>query len=159
MHLKLSKSDLILNWKICVISGVSFMLTTIFMHWLIHLSYPDSYEFFELYMSSIYFLSSAIVGGYCAPIIFRVASKEKYLVDLLKNVFFILICETILISFLSALLFLYFRGDIGFSLLSFVAFMPLFLILYGKWKIVQITIAVGILFLGFRYIRDREPRK
>ena len=159
MHLKLSKNGHISDWKIRIIAGVSFMLSTVLMHLLIHLSDPETYGLFELYMSSINYLSSLIVGGYFGPAIFRTVSEEKYLVDLLKIALFVLICKTILFSFLGALLSLFFRDDISFALFSFFAVIPLFLLLYGKWKIVQIIITVGILFLGFRYIRDRESRE
>ena len=159
MHEERGKSERILVWKTRVISGVGFTLTSILMHMQIHLNDPETYEFFELYMSSITYLSSAIIGGCFGPIILRTASKEKYLVGLLKNVFFFLICETILVAFLSALLSLYFRGDIIFSLLFFVLSIPVFSLIYGTWRIAQIIITISILFLWFRYIKARESRE
>ena len=159
MRLKLNKSELILHWKICVISGVTFTLTTLYIHWLIHLSNPETFGFPDIYMNSINALSSLIVGGYFGLKIFRAASKKKYLIELLMIFFLILICETILVSFLLALLSLFTRGDIIFSLISFPILMPLLLIFFGKWKIVQIIITIAILFLGFRYIKNRESRE
>ncbi len=158
MHLKLSKNERISDWEIRVISGVSFMLSTMLVYWLIYLTYPEGYRLGP-YATLECGLSAAIVGGYFGPGIFKAAFKEKLLFKLLKFVSLIFICETIISAFLFALLGLF--AGFSFYHVSIVFFGMFFriLVFYGVWKIIQIIITVSILFLGFRYIRAREPRE
>ncbi len=158
MNIKLSKSDLILDWKLRVISGVSFTLSMMLMHVLIYFSDPEGYRL-GLYDSLCYGLSAAIVGGYFGPRIFRTFSEEKPLGKLLKLVFIILICETIIIAFLLALFASFAGTSLPYVTGAFFGIIIVLLVFYGIWRILQITITVGILFLGFRYIRNRGSRE
>ncbi len=158
MDLKLSKSDLILDWKIRVISGATFMLTTMLMYLLIQLSDQEGFRF-GLYVTLSCGLSAAIVGGYFGPRIFRTISEEKFLGKLLALAFIILICEAVLIAFVFAMHTLIFGTSAQYASSAFVGMFIVLLVFYGIWRIIQIIITVSILFLGFRYIRDRELRE
>ncbi len=159
MNFKLSKSGRISDWEIRVISGLSFTFSMMLMHLLVHFIDPQIYGLFDQGYAIFYILSAPIVGGYFGPGIFKAVYEEKYLVKLLKSVFFIFICEAFVFAFLLAIPSLFFPQGLMTADVVLVGMFIVLSIFYGIWRVAQIVITVSILFLGFRYIRDREPRE